>query len=438
MGCGRELRWSGRHAAFLRPQMTPTLVQIVGAALFGLAVLHTFSTKIFERLADLQPRHAGIWHLLGEVEVVFGFWAMILMLFMVAISGGSEAMGYLESRNFTEPMFVFAIMVIAGTRPILQLAGTIVRMLAHTMPVPKGMALYFITLSFVPLLGSFITEPAAMTLAALMLRDTLFSRNVSIRLKYATLGVLFVNISIGGTLTPFAAPPVLMVAAKWNWDIWFMLANFGWKAACAVLVNASLATFVFRKELSSLTGGNAENAAPMPFAVTIVHVIFLALVVVFAHHPVVFMGLFLFFLGFTTAYQRHQDPLILREALLVAFFLGGLVVLGGLQQWWLEPVLMGMSADAVFFGATALTAITDNAALTYLGSLVEGLSLEFKTALVAGAVTGGGLTLIANAPNPAGAAILKENFNDGVIHPLGLLVGALPPTLIAILAFRLL
>jgi Na+/H+ antiporter NhaD/arsenite permease-like protein len=170
----------------------------------------------------------------------------------------------------------------------------------------------------------------------------------------------------------------------------------------------------------------------------VVHLAFLAGVVVFAHHPAIFLGLFLFFLGVAQAYERFQDRLILREGLLVAFFLAGLVVLGGMQQWWLEPLLLGMSADAVFYGATALTAITDNAALTYLGSLVEGLSDEFKYALVAGAVTGGGLTIIANAPNPAGATILKGHFEDETISPLGLLVSAIPPTLVAILAFRLL
>jgi predicted cation transporter len=123
---------------------------------------------------------------------------------------------------------------------------------------------------------------------------------------------------------------------------------------------------------------------------------------------------------------------------LVAFFLGGLVVLGGMQQWWLQPVLTGMSDTAVFYGATALTAVTDNAALTYLGSLVEGLSPEFKQALVAGAVTGGGLTIIANAPNPAGVSILRDRFNEQAINPLGLFLAALPPTLIAMLAFRVL
>ncbi|OYU44124.1 MAG: hypothetical protein CFE44_14640, partial [Burkholderiales bacterium PBB4] len=373
---------------------------MIGAALFALAVLHTFSTKFFEHLAHTQPRHAGIWHLLGEVEVVFGFWAMVLMLFMFGISGKQAATQYLDTRNFTEPLFVFAIMVIAGTRPVLQFAGALVRTTARALPVQRGKAMYFVVLSLVPLLGSFITEPAAMTLAALMLRDTLFSKETSSRLKYGTLGVLFVNISIGGTLTPFAAPPVLMVAAQWNWEIAYMLTTFGWKAALAVTVNAMAATLVFRNQLDHMGTPPAAAHAPVPLSVVLVHVVFLVLVVVFAHHAAVFMGLFLFFMGFTSAYQRHQDPLILKEALLVAFFLAGLVVLGGVQQWWLEPVLMGMSANSVFYGAAGLTALTDNAALTYLGSLVPGLSDEFKVALVAGAVTGGGLTVIANAPNP--------------------------------------
>ncbi len=416
----------------------PTAIQVIGAVLFGLAVLHTFSTKFFERLSHKHPRHAGIWHLLGEVEVVFGFWALVLMLFMFGISGKEHATAYLDSRNFTEPLFVFAIMVMAATRPILQFAGAAVQFVSRYVPLPRGMALYFLLLSLVPIFGSFITEPAAMTLAALMLRDTLFAKDVSNKLKYVTLGVLFVNISIGGTLTPFAAPPVLMVAAKWNWDTWFMISNFGWKAVVAVVINAGCAMLLFRKELTDTAASYKTDGPVVPFSVVAVHLMFLVMVVMFAHHPAVFLGLLLFFLGFATAYQRHQTPLILREALLVAFFLAGLVVLGGQQRWWLEPILMGMDANAVFFGATALTAITDNAALTYLGSLVEGLSDEFKVSLVAGAVTGGGLTLIANAPNPAGAAILKEKFSDNAIQPLGLFFAALPPTLVAVLAFRVL
>ncbi|WP_374475386.1 putative Na+/H+ antiporter [Zoogloea sp.] len=419
--------------------MTATPIEIIGAALFAIAILHTFATKFFERLAHAGPRHAGLWHLLGEIEVVFGFWAMVLMITMFALLGSAPAIDYIESRNFTEPMFVFAIMVIAGTRPILHAASAAVRLLARAIPLPGSAAVYFTVLSFVPLLGSFITEPAAMTLAALILRDQFFTRGLSTRLMYATLGVLFVNISIGGTLTPFAAPPVLMVAAKWDWNTAFMLANFGWKAAIAVGINALVTTLVFRRELGALAPASSDDATPrVPFVLTLVHIVFLIGVVVFAHHPAIFMGLFLFFLGVAHAYTRHQDRLILKEGLLVAFFLAGLVVLGGQQQWWLQPLLMSMSSDAVFIGATALTAFTDNAALTYLGSLVEGLSDDFKYALVAGAVTGGGLTIIANAPNPAGVSILKESFSEEAVNPLGLLAAAIAPTLVAGLAFRLL
>ncbi len=409
----------------------------VSAGLFALAVLHTFSTKFFEHLAHTHPKHAGIWHLLGEVEVVFGFWAMVLAASMFFMLGKQPTLEYLDSRNFTEPLFVFAIMVVAGTRPILQASGLLVQQVARLIPIPTAVGNYFLLLCFMPLLGSLITEPAAMTLAALMLRDSVFSAAVSERLKYATLGMLFVNVSIGGTLTHFAAPPVLMVASTWQWDLPFMLQTFGWKAAIAVTLNASILTFLMRHELHGL-GEPPTALMTVPPVMVIVHMTFLLGMVFFAHHPVVFMGLLLFFIGYATAYAHHQDRLILREALLVAFFLAGLVVLGGQQAWWLQPVLIGLSTDSVFYGAIALTAITDNAALTYLASLVPGLSDEFKVAIVAGAVTGGGLTVIANAPNPAGVAILKGRFDEDVINAGKLLLAAIPPTILAALCFKLL
>ena len=417
--------------------MNATPIELVATVLFALAVAHTFTTKYFQRLADRQPAHSGIWHLLAEVEIVFGAWAMLFIVVMMVLAGPSAATGYVESRNFTEPMFVFAIMVIAGTRPVLWLATRMVDGLARLLPWRNGLEFCFSVLALVPLLGSFITEPAAMTLAAMLLARRVYAVGISTRAKYALLGTLFVNVSIGGVLTPFAAPPVLMVAAKWNWDFAFMLTQFGWKAALAVVVNAAVVVFVFRKELGTLKTGEAGTPTDaLPAWVVVLHVLFLVGVVVFAHHPPMFMGIFLLFMGIATAYKRYQDRLILREGLLVAFFLAGLVVLGGKQQWWLEPLLMGMSSDAVFFGAAALTAITDNAALTYLGSLVEGLSQEFKYMLVAGAVAGGGLTVIANAPNPAGMSIVRRHFDHASVHPLGLLLAALPPTLVAIVALR--
>ncbi len=417
--------------------MTLTAIQLIGALLFAVAILHTFATKFFERLSHTHPTHAGLWHLLGEVEVVFGFWALVLVVAMCVTNGAQAAIQYIDSRNFTEPMFVFAIMVVAGTRPILHTVLAGVHLLARWVPLPGRMGFYFTVLTFIPLLGSFITEPAAMTLAALMLSQGVFANKIPPYLKYATLGVLLVNISIGGTLTAFGAPPVLMVAAKWQWDNSFMLQTFGWKAVLAIFSNALGATLLLRNVLRHLpeTQDNAAGEA-VPVILRVIHLLLLIGIVWFAHYPVVFIGLFLFFLGVAHAYQGYQDRLILREGLLVALFLAGLVILGGQQQWWLQPVLLGMTSDQVFFGAAILTAFTDNAALTYLGSLVAGLSDEFKYALVAGAVTGGGLTIMANAPNPAGIAILRVHFKGASVHPLGLLLAAVPPTVIAALAFR--
>jgi hypothetical protein len=413
------------------------LMQTVGAVLFGLALLHTFCAKQFERLAHHHPRHAGLLHWLGEVEVVFGFWAFVLIAAMALLSGSEQAIAYAESLQYTEPLFVFVVMVVAASKPVLSSVQRLLALVARAVPLPTPLVQAWLGLAVVPLLGSLITEPAAMTLAALMLSSQIFKDGIPERLKYGALGVLFVNISIGGTLTSYAAPPVLMVAGAWDWDTAFMAATFGWKAALAVLVNATGIAFLLRRHLGADSGAGATEER-MPLTVSLVHLLVLAGVVMLAHHPVLFLGLFLFFLGYTQAYARHQSPLILKEGLLVGFFLAGLVVLGGLQQWWLQPIVSSLSPTTLFFGAVGLTAVTDNAALTYLGSLIAGISSASQYMLVAGAVTGGGLTVIANAPNPAGVALLRAGFEDGSIGALGLLLGALLPTAVAALFFLLL
>jgi hypothetical protein len=376
--------------------------------------------------------------MLGEVETVFGFWALVLLVYLAFASGIEAPIKHLESRSFAEPAFVFVIMVIAASRPVIHAAETLLLAISRLLPLPRSTAYFAVLLGVAPLLGSFITEPAAMTLTALVLRDRFLSRQMSARLRYATVGTLFVNISIGGALTPFAAPPILMVAGTWGWDIGHVASVFGWKAAVAVAINTALLTYAFRKELAAIgaTSAHTNGVAAPPRTLTLVHLLFLGGVVYFAHHPHVFLGLFLFFLGVAHAYRQHQRPLILREGLMVAFFLAGLVVLGSKQQWWLEQVLAGLPDWALYFGATALTAITDNAALTYLGSLVPDVGEGFKYALVAGAISGGGLTVIANAPNPAGFSILKGTFEDETISPGGLFVAALPATLVTIGCFQ--
>lgn len=429
--------------------MNPTSIEIIGTVIFVLAIFHTFTVKQFANYAQRFSEGSvgeNFFHFLAEVEVVFGLWAAILFLFYSFIHGFAiydhqhrligGALHYLEQQNFTEPVFVFVIMAMSGTRPMILLAEKLIQGAAKLFPLPPKMSFYCATLILGPLLGSFITEPAGMTVTALVLLNNFFDHSMSEKFKYATLGLLFVNVSIGGTLTPFAAPPVLMVAGKWNWDFAFMLSNFGYKSVLSILISTLVTAYVFRRELLGPWEmmRNPDNKMAPTWWINILHLIFLGLVVWQAHHLVFFMAVFLFFLGFITVTQEYQEELKLKQSLMVGFFLGGLITLGSLQSWWLQHFLTQVGDLTLYFGATALTAITDNAALTYLGSLVE-LTDSAKYYLVSGAVIGGGLTVIANAPNPVGYGILKKTFQGGQISPFALFQAALFPTLVPLILF---
>jgi hypothetical protein len=246
---------------------------------------------------------------------------------------------------------------------------------------------------------------------------------------------------VGGTLSHFAAPPVVMIATKWNWDFHYMLANFGWKAVVGIIVANLIYYAWFRKEISGLNpklSAEKEKRIPIPLPITIVHLLFLFWTVVTSHYPSLVVLGFLFFLAFLEATSRHQSTLHLRGPMLVGFFLASLVIHGRCQQWWIAPVLGGLTEWPLLIGAIILTAFNDNAAITYLASLVPGFSPPLQRAVMAGAVSGGGLTVIANAPNPAGQSILGPAFGKDGIAPGGLLLAALLPTIIMAGMFMLL
>ncbi len=455
--------------ATLGERMALEPLNAVATGVFILAIMHTFAAARFTQLAhrvqhahDARARAQGrpalpsvaaeLLHFFGEVEVVFGLWAMVLMAALAASAGWQTATHYVnDTVTYTEPLFVVVIMALASTRPVVSFAEASLR---HVAALGGGTpaAWWFAILTAGPLLGSLITEPAAMTICALLLARQFYDLDPSPRLKYATLGLLFVNVSIGGTLTHFAAPPVLMVARPWNWDTPYMLSHFGWRAVTSVFVSTLIYYLAFRRELTALATRHGppdveqpeEDSAsapaallPVPAWITGVHLLFMAWSVITSHYPGLFIGGFMFFLGFVRATAPYQSQVELRAPLLVGFFLAGLVIHGGLQGWWIAPIIASLSEHPLFLGATLLTAFNDNALITYLATLVPNLSDLSKAAVIEGAVTGGGLTVIANAPNPAGQALLARFFG-GAVLPLRLLLAALIPTLVATVAFRVL
>lgn len=451
-------------------------MNLVVSVLFLCAIIHTFCVGTFRRIAE-QWEHAHqeanniraaengeinydgnvvdnvsfgaeLFYLLGEVEIVFGLWVMPVFWSMAVSFGWHATIDYMNSVNFTEPMFVVVIMTLASSRPIERFSENAMRFAAR---IGRGTTAswWFVVLTIGPLLGSFITEPAAMTISAMLLAKQFYQRKPSTLFAYATIGLLFVNVSVGGTLSHFAAPPVLMVAGAWNWDLMFMLTNFGWKAVTGILISNTLFFYIFRNEFKRMKKNAsdelqddglidwADRDDPVPFFVTLMHILMIVWTVFTAHYPALFIPGFFVFLGFRRATAHHQNETNLKPPLLVGAFLAGLVVHGGLQAWWIAPILGNLGELTLMLGATVLTAFNDNAAIAYLSTLVPTLTDSMKYAVVVGAVTGGGLTVIANAPNPAGIAILRKFFRYGV-SPAKLAMGAAIPTIILGSCFMLL
>jgi len=418
----------------LNPVTTPSGIEIAGASCLALAVIHSFACGKFHQWAAQFQRHSffnRLFHLFSEVEIAFFFWSVLFLLSSWLLQPGSQGVQFVMNLRFTEPVFVFCIMMVAATRPIIGFAERLLEAVAKKIPLSLPLAKFFTTLTLGPLLGSFITEPAAMTVVAFVLLDWIFHSRASIKLRYVTLALLFVHVSIGGTLTHFAAPPVLMVAEIWSWDTPKVFLALGWKSCLAILISTTLVTYFFRHELRKLPMKVKSQDLNHPAWIQIMHLIFLFAIVLNAHHSLRCAGVFLLFLSFFYLTRKKQNQLWFRSSFLVALFLASLVILGSQQRWWLEPLLNQLNSISLFIGASVMTAVTDNAALTYLGAQVPDLSEASRYALLAGAVTGGGLTVIANAPNPIGFGILRSAFPNREISAIKLVVAALGPTLIA-------
>ncbi len=549
-----------RYIEIIKHRVKDEPFNVFATVIFFMAILHTMLTSLFQKKAHHLEVHyktlikeglkdknsrsilASLLHLLGEVEVVFGLWSVVLACGIAFHYDWNTFVHYVNSLHYTEPLFILVIMNIASSRPVIKffeiLLGKVVKLFGNSLD-----AWWLTILILAPLLGSFITEPAAMTIGAFLLADKFYSLNPSNKLKYVTLALLFVNVSIGGVLTNFAAPPILMVAEAWQWDMPFMVVNFGWKAILAIGLSTTTYYLLLKKDLRQLKSAydnylykryiqklfiskkeleenfeqlekivdkrvsftseldaysvilqesikdlakekltpeecelyDIENAIDekfngikyeemcrtipgllpedkkpvyldpnwdqredaVPSWIIIVHLFFLIWTVANAHEPVLFLAGFLFFLGFYQVTSFYQNRLDLKPPLLVAFFLAGLMIHGTLQGWWIAPLLGSLPELALNLTAIGLTAFNDNAAITYLSTLVTDFPPELKYAIVSGAITGGGLTLIANAPNPVGQSILKKHFDNGISSGL-LLKYALLPTTITALVFYLL
>lgn len=542
---------------FILLELNQNPFNVFATLIFFFAIIHSFCTsninslankielnyhqKKIDKIVDSSSSSiiAGILHFLGEIEAVFGIWAIVLGIGMSYFFDWGTFVTYIDSLHYTEPVLIVVIMTIASSRPILKMSELLIWKFVKLFS--GSLEAWWISILIIgPILGSFITQPASMVISAYLLSEKFYELNPPNRLKYGTIALLFVNTSIGGTLTNFAAPPVLIVAKIWNWSNIFMFTTFGIKSILAILTSTFFYFLLFRSEINKLKNTYALNRFKnyiqrkfiskkelefafdelekeineklgftkhfsencnlikeqikleafdnfeldevkkytvdisieerfeeikisemkrtipgllpieeqpfyldpywdqredkVPLWIMIIHTVFLVAALLNSHEPILFISIFLFYLGFIQVTPFYQNRLDLKPPLMVAFFLSGLLVHCGLQNWWITPLLSDLPPIKLNIIATILTTFNDNAAITYLSSLVPNLSDSMKYAVLSGALTGGGLTIIANAPNPIGQCILKKYFENG-ISAFQLFKYALVPTIITIIYF---
>lgn len=434
-----------------------SLFHIYSLLIFFCAIVHTLLTHKIREFADLiEVKHkkklktgkksvatrgrqevsfiAESLFFMGEVEVVFAIWAIPLFALIAFFFSWTTALEYINTRDYSESIYVVVIMIIASTRPIVMLAETILRGFAKFFG-NSVTSWWFVVMTIGPITGSLLTEPAAMVLCCMLLARKFYFYQPSVPLAYATLGLLFVNVSVGGVLTNFAAPPVVVVAGCWGFSSWYMFKTFGIIAIVGVILCNFLYWHFFRSEFRKLNKKMIRNPAiendkkNVPLWITIIHCAILAWMIYHVAYPAVIIASLLLFLGFHRATHQHQDEVYLKRPFLVGAFLAGLVIHGGVQGWWVNALLDRFQALSLMIVGVVLSAFIENAAVTYLTSLTPDLTSSFKYAIIAAAVTGGGLTVIAHAANPVGQALLEKYFKQGVA-PLYLFLSALLPTII--------
>ena len=421
---------------------------------FTIAVAHVLVlSAIFRRLAHATPllyrRRIACLHFLGEAEWAFGLWALVWLLAECTINGTAQSIQWIRETPFHECGVVLVLMTLASDSAFNERVGEVLHWLSGHLPIlSQSSARLAVTLWAGPLLGSLLTEPAAMTITAALLGRTVFNHPLPENLKYKILGSLLVNISVGGALTHFAAPPILLVASIWHWNTPIVFGYFGVRALLSVSLITAWALFITRGHLPNRIA-TQRNSSPVPRKVLLralfVGIVLTTIVVRGLPHEIwlVFVLPFVLILVlprlFLPAAFPSKNGATLRNqaetAARVGVFLSAILLFSPRQSGWLEPLLCDLHHYTLYLGAAALTAVTDNAALTTLGAHIPGIVGPRAFALVGGALAGGGLTLLANAPNPIGAAILRSAFHDGVIRAERLLWGACIPTLIALACF---
>lgn len=436
--------------------------------IFLLAVIHSFVAPLLLKAASKRirrhempidpvaggskseiPKRTGhfsketfFWEMVyffGEIEVVFGLWAIPLLLSMVWFFDWDTPVAYIKSNHYTEAAYLFVSMAIAATYPVIRFVEQVSeKVMGWFEDTPLTWWMTLLTLG--PLFASYLKDTSMMTIVAILLMRHFYIFRPPLKLALATQSLLFVNMGVAGSLTSVASPTALLVSGPWGWDTGFMFFTFGWKAMVGIITVNVVYWFLFRESFAALNRKaktmflQKVEVVDVPFWVTGVHLAFLVWVILTNNEPALYLGAFVLFLGFYQATHPYQIALSLRVPILIAFFVASLELHASLQGWWAEAFLESFKEQVLPFVALVLTTICHNSMVVYLATFVPHLTDRAKEAYFSGAIAASGLTLISSGANLIGYKVLSQAF-DEPIAPSTIFIYSFLPTFIMLAIF---
>ena len=426
--------------------MTPTPFQLFSTLIFALSIVHVFFTPtIFKAALALQKKQKHHeWQvtietllLLSEIELVFGLWLIPLFGGYALFYSWSESLGYLTSRDYTEALYMVVIVLIVSASPLITFGEKVLEKIAR-LGKDSPTSWWWVILCLGPLSSMLLKEPGAMALLAVLLGRKFYHFRPSNAFKYVTLALLFLNVALSGLLSSFSSRSLYLLTSKRELSTYYMLRTFGWKALLGILLITSVAYLVFRKEFRKFPGRvpalERGERKKVPLWVTLGHLLFAASVAYVGNQGPLLVLLGLCFLGFYKITAIYQHTHVIKQAFFVGFFFAALLILGELQGWWIREIFPHLEALGTEVATLILSAFIDNAVVIYLVPDIFSLTDPRFYAAVVGSIAAGGLTVIANVPNPIGYTLLSPYFKRK-ISGIGLFTAALIPTLLIFLLF---
>lgn len=429
-------------------------LQIGALACFILSIVHIFMIPVFARLyRNYQNKRIafpedwkrflwlGEWYrLMSTIELVFLLWSVPLFFWFLYTEGYKGTMAYLNTRNYTFSMFIIVMWLLLGSKPISYAVEHAFAKIANIgRQSPKS---WWLTVMFVaPLSTIFLRETGAIIIATTLLAKYFYDLSPSTRFSYATMGLLFSNVSIGGLLTTSSSRSLSMILRTLRWDNYEVMTHFGWKALLAICLSTTVYYYLFRREFHHFPRKieHIINAGrKIPIWIICVHIAMAFAAMRFRSAPVLMGGVCIFYVFFHRLTVFYQNKIDFWKVCCLGVFFIGMSFVGGLQEWWILKLVKNSSDFGYMWAAYILSIFLDNVLVNLMMHDLPVVTDCYLYLVVAGCMSAGGLTLIANTPNIVSFATLRPFFQKPSFSFWKLFLASLFPSVLALMLFWLL